>query len=60
MLVTFRRGVAKMYSELVALRLLYTVKPITKLKKKVESGWFSQSGSHTYVCMYVPHVCRPL
>ena len=34
-----RRGVAK----LVALRLLYTVMPIGK---KIESGLFSQIGSH--------------
>ena len=40
------RRVATIYSELVALRLLYTVMPITKFLRKVESGLFSQSGSH--------------
>ena len=39
------RRVAKIYSELVALRLLYTVMPIN-FEKKIESGLFSQSGSH--------------
>ena len=39
-----RCGVAKIYSALVAVRLLYRVKPINF--EKIESGLFSQSGSH--------------
>ena len=35
-------GVAKIYSELVALKLLYTMMAVTK----VESDQFSLSGSH--------------
>ena len=42
-----RYEIAKINSKLVALRLLYTVMPITKFRKKVEIGLFSQSGSHT-------------
>ena len=42
--------VAKLYSEPVALTLLYTVIPITKFLKKVESGLFSQSGSYGLGC----------
>ena len=47
------RGVAKIYSELVAQRLLYTMMPISKFGKKVKRGLFSQSGLHkTYFMCY--------
>ena len=51
--VTHRR-VAKIYSELVALRLLYTMTPTTNCSKKVESGLFSHRGSHILVLNSAP------
>ena len=39
-----RRGVAKKYSKLVALRLLYTVMPITKFEKKLKVVCFLRAG----------------
>ena len=41
------RVVTKIYSELVALRLLYTLMPITKFGKKVESDRLSRSVTYS-------------
>ena len=44
------RGVAKINSELVALRLLYIVMPITKLEKKLKVFCFLRAG---HICVII-------